>query len=189
MKESQKKIKKLFSAYERAMKAVNDIEYGARSIGKVDREVQVVAKMVLLALRGRGEEATFNIGYRRPKLKADWAKHLTREALVSTINIINGDGHKIVAPVDLWHSGLPRQVINAHVNIYSSDVRNPKAALFDKKGNLISSVKGVYSLDLLRNIARSLEVTPYSSLGRGSEARELTARIRTKIEELFPRIK
>lgn len=188
MKESMKKIKKLYSDYEKALKATNDIEYGARSIGKVDPEVKEVANMLLLALRGRGEEAAFNISYKRPKLKPDWAKQLTREVLVSTINIINGDGHKIVAPVALWHSGLPRQVINAHVKVYSSDVRNPKHCVFDRKGRLIPSMKGIYGLDLLRNLADSLGVAPYSSLGRDSEAREMTNRIRAKIEELFPRI-
>lgn len=188
MSETAKKIKKLVNTHERALKAINDIEYGARSIGKVDPEVKEVANMLLLALRGRVEAAEFNINYKRPKLKTDWAKQLPQEVLVSTINIINGDGHKIVAPVDLWHSGLPRQVINAHVRIYPSDVRNPKHCVSDRKGRLVSSMKGIYGLDLLRNMAHSLDVAPYSSLGRGSEARELTARIRTKIEELFPRV-
>ena len=62
-----------------------------------------------------------------------------------------------------------------------------KATIFDKDGNPMRSMMGVYTLELAYAIANTIgaDTEPaHSKMGRGFQASELTIAIKAKLEEL-----
>lgn len=179
-------MKKILSDYAKALKAIDNIRYQARSLRKVDRAIVDVALLALTGLQGKTEEARFHVSTKRPQLKPDWAKKLTKDAITKLLDIIGGDGHSIFPTYVFKDVGLPRTVVRHFVDIYPSDIRNPKSTIFSPNGTVLSHMRGMYGLDVLRSLASSLDAASSASIGRGSEARELTENIKNKLLELFP---
>ena len=79
------------------------------------------------------------------------------------------DGHTILDPQGLIDAGLPAEVAEAVTVTYRSDRSSPKTTIF-VDDQPVDESRGVYGLDLLELLARSLQVTYRTCYGRGSQA-------------------
>lgn len=174
-------IKKVLTDYDKAINAINSIRLQATSL-KQDKDVIEVAKITLLGIQGKLEEAAFRIKRKPPKLKPGWAAQLPKETIIKVLDVIGGDGHSLFSPAAFIEAGLPKNIVKAFTDVIPSDMRNPKGMIFDHNGRLLSHLKGVYGLHLLGALARSLGAPTSSALGRGFEARQLDKNIRDHLD-------
>jgi hypothetical protein len=107
------------------------------------------------------------------KQKIDQVKDLIRqtspEVLLRASSLC--DGHTILAPKAFLEAGLPAEVVDFATSSYKSD-GSPKGTIF-VKGQPVKELTGVYGLDLLELIARSLSLQYRSCMGRGFQAQAI----------------
>ena len=106
---------------------------------------------------------------------------LQKTELLAIVDIIDGDGHTIFGAADFEHL-LPADLLARFTRTIKSDRSSPKSTIFGPGGQVVAQVRGVYGLTLLAGIADALGLPPSTMLGRGSEARDLTRRIREALE-------
>jgi hypothetical protein len=181
-KTERQQIRKILSAYGRAVSALNALQH--RTLGKESKDVIESAKMAVIAVQGKCEEALHSMKRKSGRPKPGWAEALPKETILKALDYINGDGHSLYAPVAFTELGIPRNIVRHYTRVYSSDIRNPKEMMFDQRGRFVSHMKGIYGLDILRALANDLNAPDSSALGRGFEARELTKNIKDKLNEV-----
>lgn len=107
--------------------------------------------------------------------KVEVINRLSVEQLRAAVKLINGDGHTIFSPVAFVSKcGWKPEDIAPFVTIHRSDKTNIKGILTDRNGNVTEEIQGVYGLRMLEAIASILSVEYLQSLGRGTQAREIT---------------
>jgi len=110
-----------------------------------------------------------------------WA-NTTAADQAKVLDLIGGDGHTIWSPVALKNDGCSAYIIDAFTTVEKSD-NSYKGSIFSSEtGERQESMTGLYGLTLIRSLARHYGVSS-SKLGRGSEARELTAGIQRHLEQ------
>lgn len=97
--------------------------------------------------------------------------------------VLIGDGHTIFDPSQYEGVGLPAEWLVDHEHM--SDTSDHKSTLF-VGGKAVKSIKGIYHLTLLRQVARTMEADCSDAnrmYGRGSEAQALVVAIVDKLKE------
>lgn len=115
------------------------------------------------------------------KMKRGWSKELSKEVLQEVLSQIGGDGHSIWCPTILTKAGVSEEIVDNFVENIESGSHH-KERIFGDNGQFIPEVKGVYGLNFLSALAKDLEVTWESKMGRGFEARVITAAIQTYVK-------
>jgi hypothetical protein len=93
------------------------------------------------------------------------------------LDIIGGDGHTIWNAPALIEDGVPAYIIDAFTTVEKSDGSWKGSITSTDTGNLVESLRGVYGLTVIRSLAAHYGEHS-GKFGRGSEARELTEKIR-----------
>lgn len=115
-----------------------------------------------------------------PKLSLEKNKGQIKKILET----IGGDGHMIWKVEPFVEAGLPQDWIDMNTHVLKSDRSNFKSTIFNE-GKVVESVKGIYGLDCLWQIANDIDAdTKIAStkIGRGFQAGELTTAIMKKLE-------
>ena len=76
--------------------------------------------------------------------------------------------------------GLPREIVDHLTRTYESD-GSPKGTIF-VNGKPVKKLTGVYGLSLLRFLAGALGIEYADSMGRGSEARNIQAALKSHLQ-------
>ena len=102
---------------------------------------------------------------------------MNKRLLKKVIKEIGGDGHTIFDPQSFIDMGVPKEVVDTWTQEYESEKGSPKGTIFGHDGSPIKKLKGVYGLNVLRRLARELNVEYEGKIGRGFEAREITEKL------------
>lgn len=108
---------------------------------------------------------------RRPNLQqlAELVKQCEAECILRAAG--RCDGHSILKPEALTDAGLPAEVVKHLTSTHRSD-GTPKGTIF-VSGQAVKELKGVYGLDALRFLARTLGIEYRDAIGRGFEAQNI----------------
>lgn len=100
----------------------------------------------------------------------------TKQQLLTAIEsgVIHGDGHSIFPPA-FYSTLVEVETLDRAglVRTFHSDYSSSKTTIYDRNGNAVESMTGVYNLDVLEWIARLVEVEYVPMFGRGSQARSI----------------
>jgi len=107
-----------------------------------------------------------------------WSK-VTPEQQAKLLEVIGGDGHTIWSADGLIEDGIDASIVAAFTRVEKSD-SSYKGSIFTDQGR-VAELRGVYGLTVIRSLAAYYSETS-GKFGRGSEARELTEKIRTHLE-------
>lgn len=103
---------------------------------------------------------------------------LEKEVVGKVVNVINGDGWSIYSPDTFIQLGMTREQLEPYIEVHKSG-KSPKEMIFNKEGQLVKKMEGIYGLDLLQGLLRELGLDHNCvSLGRGFRAREFCERLR-----------
>lgn len=90
----------------------------------------------------------------------------------------DADGHTIFVENVFTDMGFPPEFLSPVVREHVSDFDSPKSCIFDDLGHIVPALRGVYSLDFLRFLCRSMGLDTRTQFWRrGFEARELVKRL------------
>ena len=92
------------------------------------------------------------------------------------LDVIGGDGHTIYS-ADALKEQIDAYVIDRFTTVEKSDGSWKGSITSSETGELVSELRGVYGLTVIRSLAAHYGVTSHA-FGRGTEARQLTAGIR-----------
>jgi hypothetical protein len=113
--------------------------------------------------------------------KYDWTdkvnviNRLSVEQLRAAVKLINGDGHTIFDPAAfVKRCGWTEADIVVFTETNKSDLNDVKGIITNRNGDVLNELQGVYGLLLLEAIAKVLNVEYLETLGRGTQAREIT---------------
>ena len=103
-----------------------------------------------------------------------------KELLKLTIERAAGDEEDVYySPAGIT---ILEDLIGVNERDHASDGTGKGSITSSETGQLVEEMRGVYCLDLIRDIASSLDAGHSAMMGRGSEARDLIGKIRDKIE-------
>lgn len=158
---------------------ISDLDMIGLSKKEENDDLVEVKKLAIYCVEGNLERLRDSLKRtKRVPPPEDWATKLAPAVLVKILDVINGDGHTIFLPGAFIKAGLSRKVVDWFTEVYPTGME-PTSVLTNETG-IIPFVRGIYGLDLLRVIAGKFSV--YSTaLGRGFEARELTEKIKEKL--------
>jgi len=106
-------------------------------------------------------------------------KAIILKALKANPELLDGDGHSIMAPQYYIELGIPYDLLDGLDHNYKSG-NDYKSAIF-KNGQELKTCKGIYNLSFLYRLASFLDVKDYpSQWGRGSQAQVICSAIREK---------
>ena len=108
----------------------------------------------------------------------------TKEAIKKYIELWGCDGHSIIKSESLVEMGFDQEFVNSYSYDHQSG-QSYKSMIFDKRGNKMSSVMGVYTLDFLYAMAKDCgaDITEArNKMGRGFQAGCLVAALQKVIE-------
>lgn len=102
----------------------------------------------------------------------------TKDALAD--GKVVGDGHTIFLPEFYAPHFSEDELRKARlIRTLESDFSNPKSTIFDRDGNPVEKMEGVYNLSFLYWLCGALGIDSNNDYnGRGSQASELVRRIR-----------
>ena len=113
--------------------------------------------------------------------KYDWTdkveviKRLSEGQLRAAVNLIHGDGHTIFDPAAfVKRCGWTEADIEPFITVSKSDLSDVKGIITNRNGDVLKELQGVYGLFMLEAIAKILNVEYLETLGRGTQAREIT---------------
>jgi hypothetical protein len=101
--------------------------------------------------------------------------NVSQEQQIKLLETIGGDGHTIWSAPGLIEDGIDGYIIGAFTTVEKSD-GSWKGSIFNSSG-MVDELRGVYGLTVIRSLASHYGESS-SKFGRGSEARELTEKIR-----------
>ena len=110
-----------------------------------------------------------------------WAKKLDRRVIAAVNGAVGGDGHTIFDPKLFRKLGLPEEVIDHYTQEHVSG-DHPKEMIFVNHG-VVPSLVGIHGSRLIQGVALSLGIEWRSALGRGAEARNVSAAISQWLDE------
>jgi hypothetical protein len=168
----------MLTKYKNAVKILDDLYYASATMSEKDE--YEFAYLVLDSISGKCKEHLNNIMHdhgRLPAIEPDWASKLPKEVIGEVLKVIEGDGHTLFSSKAFLDAGLPVDVVTHFTHVHATDLSDPKGVMTDNDGNLVSHLEGVYGLELLRGLGKSLGAATSKALGRGFEARELTKNI------------
>lgn len=109
----------------------------------------------------------------------EWVPKVKVGALKATVDLLSNGGHSIYSVGSLIDCGLPEEIAKGYEDVYVSDPSQGLAGIiFDGDSGPVAYLQGISGLRLLRDINGGLGLPGSTSLGRGSEARELAEQIR-----------
>lgn len=130
------------------------------------------------------EAEAYHLRQEKRKAAGELIRKMAPKKLMKVVNGL--DGHGIFDPAWLQKQGMPADVVDAYTTIQKSDMSHPKGMIFDEKGNVLASLKGVYGLDLLYGIADALDVKYTSCIGRGFQARAIQGALEQHFRHQVP---
>jgi hypothetical protein len=110
----------------------------------------------------------------------------TTEAINKFLNSFGGDGHSIIKSEAVLEMGFTEDFVAPHAYPHQSG-SDYKSTIYDKEGNPMRSMYGVYALEFAYAIANDIgaDTEPaHSKMGRGFQAGELMIAIKARMEEL-----
>ena len=93
--------------------------------------------------------------------------------------LLDGDGHSIMAPEFYTRLGIPAEFIKPLDRKFASDTRDHKTTIY-KDGKIVDC-EGVYNLTFLARVCRAMNIETAGSWGRGTQARIYCEAIRKAI--------
>lgn len=106
---------------------------------------------------------------------------ITKEMVIATLPFC--DGHQIWAFKDLYPTGLPGLFVAKLVRTFTSDFSDPKATIFDKEGNSVEKMEGIYSKTLTEALCDELDIDSGTTMiGRGAHVRILVERLKAHFD-------
>jgi hypothetical protein len=105
--------------------------------------------------------------------------------LLRVLDLIGGDGHSIYNKCGLAEElGVPDKMLDQYTRDYTSSTTDPKHMITKADGSLAEHMVGVYGLDMLKKIARQLDVEIPDMMGRGFLARALTSNLEAHVNKM-----
>ena len=101
--------------------------------------------------------------------RADLLKQTDPRAILKAAALC--DGHTLFKPEAFIEAGLPEELVKSLTTTHRSD-GSPKGTIF-VNGQPVTSLEGVYGLDVLRFIAQVFGIDYPSKIGRGFQAQAL----------------
>lgn len=114
----------------------------------------------------------------------EWAKKLPRRVIAAVNGAVGGDGHSIFNGQMFRELGLSEEVVEHYTEKHFSGLL-PKEMISTEEGP-VPSLVGIYGSRLVQGMALSLGVEWRSALGRGREARNVSAAISQWLAETDP---
>ena len=166
---------KMMVKYHAAIAALDNVV----GLSTNEKDVYEFAELVLMAVSGKCLESLDGIQHthgQQPDM--DWATRIDKAVILKVLERIHGDGHTLFKPEGFIEDGLPESTVKFFTRVHATDLSSPQGFLMGNDGGMISHLEGIYGLELLRGIARSLGAKSSTAIGRGFAARELTDNIK-----------
>jgi hypothetical protein len=108
-------------------------------------------------------------------------EHINKKQLLDYLKEDGGDGWTIWLPSKFTDMGFDLK--DLPVQTFRSDNSDPKLTI-TKDGKIVNKLTGIYNLSFLYKLAASVGAdTKIAAFGRGTQARTLTERILSKLEQ------
>jgi hypothetical protein len=106
-------------------------------------------------------------------------------ALDENPELLDGDGHSILAPDYYTELGIPAEFLKGLEKTIKSNFKDHKQTIY-VKGESVKSLKGIWNLDFLYHLALALGVEHdgRNKYGRGTQGRVICAAIRVALPKL-----
>ena len=107
-------------------------------------------------------------------------------ALDENPELLDGDGHTILAPDYYTELGIPAEFLDGLGKTIKSNFKDHKQTIY-VNGEPVKSLRGIWNLDFLYKVASSLRVEhdAINKYGRGSQARVICS----AVKDALPRLK
>ena len=109
----------------------------------------------------------------------------TVAALTENPELLDGDGHAILAPDYYTELGIPAEFLDGLEKTIKSNFKDHKQTIF-VNGEAVKSIKGIYNLDFLYRVASLLGVehNAMNKYGRGSQAGVICSAVKSALPRL-----
>ena len=170
------------SKVEQALKNYEMIAAKIRKIAEINGKDETFRDVLLLCIAGQVMAANDACKRRSlPPLSPTWVTDLGKETILKILDVVGDDGHGIYTKEEVANTGVSDAVLAHFVRVQASDPY-PKAIITNNQGNVVSHLEGVYGLDVIQAIGNNLGIHA-EKMGRGFAARELTTKIKEKLNE------
>ena len=112
-------------------------------------------------------------------------------ALTENPELLDGDGHSILATDYYTALGIPAEFLDGLEKTIKSNLKDPKKTVYIDNGFLhmgeaVKSIKGIYNLDFLYRVASLLGVEhdAMNKYGRGSQAGVICSAVKSALPRL-----
>ena len=109
----------------------------------------------------------------------------TVAALTENPELLDGDGHAILAPDYYTELGIPAEFLDGLEKTIKSNFKDHKQTIY-VNGEAVKSIKGIYNLDFLYRVASLLGVehNAMNKYGRGSQAGVICSAVKSALPRL-----
>lgn len=109
----------------------------------------------------------------------------TVAALTENPELLDGDGHAILAPDYYTELGIPAEFLDGLEKTIKSNFKDHKQTIY-VNGEAVKSIKGIYNLDFLYRVASLLGVEhdAMNKYGRGSQAGVICSAVKSALPRL-----
>ena len=109
----------------------------------------------------------------------------TVAALTENPELLDGDGHAILAPDYYTELGIPAEFLDGLEKTIKSNFKDHKQTIY-VNGEAVKSIKGIYNLDFLYRVALLLGVEhdAMNKYGRGSQAGVICSAVKSALPRL-----
>ena len=109
----------------------------------------------------------------------------TVAALTENPELLDGDGHAILAPDYYTELGIPAEFLDGLEKTIKSNFKDHKLTIY-VNGEAVKSIKGIYNLDFLYRVASLLGVEhdAMNKYGRGSQAGVICSAVKSALPRL-----
>ena len=106
-------------------------------------------------------------------------------ALTENPELLDGDGHAILAPDYYTELGIPAEFLDGLEKTIKSNFKDHKQTIY-VNGEAVKSIKGIYNLDFLYRVASLLGVehNAMNKYGRGSQAGVICSAVKSALPRL-----
>jgi len=106
-------------------------------------------------------------------------------ALTENPELLDSDGHAILAPDYYTELGIPAEFLDGLEKTIKSNFKDHKQTIY-VNGEAVKSIKGIYNLDFLYRVASSLGVEhdAMNKYGRGSQAGVICSAVKSALPRL-----
>ena len=109
----------------------------------------------------------------------------TVAALTENPELLDSDGHAILAPDYNTELGIPAEFLDGLEKTIKSNLKDHKQTIY-VNGEAVKSIKGIYNLDFLYRVASLLGVEhdAMNKYGRGSQAGVICSAVKSALPRL-----